>query len=386
MKKERGRFSCVFLVLGFVLSASLALAYPGGVAGRTLKTSNAGCGSCHSSNANTNVVVAITGPDTLQYGQVATYTVTVNDVAGNKGGVDIASSAGSVAPISSTLKLLSGEVVHRAGTTVPSTYQFSLTAPTTGATVILYATAKGAGMNSWNWAPNKTVILRPAAPAAPVLLTPTNGATNQPTSLTLRWRSSSGATSYRVQASTDSLFATTVVDDSTVADTTKPVSGLLNSVRYFWRVAAKNGAGTSSYSSVWSFTTVVPLPSQVTLVSPSNGALVSADSARLIWRRANPSVTSYWCERAEDSLFTVSVLVDSAITDSGMVTRSLRSGRAYWWRVKAKNAAGWGPLSMARSFSVVLTGVAEGENVSAELNLYQNYPNPFNPSTGIWYS
>ena len=94
------------------------------------------------------------------------------------------------------------------------------------------------------------------SPAAPTLFSPPNGATNQSTTLTLRWNPSPTASSYRVQVATDSGFVSGIVlDDSTVVDTFRTVSGLLTSTEYYWRVNAKNAGGTSAWSSVWSFTT-----------------------------------------------------------------------------------------------------------------------------------
>lgn len=95
----------------------------------------------------------------------------------------------------------------------------------------------------------------PTPPAAPTLSSPANGATGISTSPTLVWNSSSGATSYRLQVSTSSSFSTLTFDQSGITSTSQVVSGLANSTTYYWRVNASNSAGTSAWSSVWSFTT-----------------------------------------------------------------------------------------------------------------------------------
>ena len=95
-----------------------------------------------------------------------------------------------------------------------------------------------------------------APPNAPTLLAPQNGAKDVDLSPTLSWNISSGAQSYRLQLSTDSLFNTMVNDDSTLTGQSLKVSGLSNSTPYYWRVRAWNTFGTSSYSSFWSFTTI----------------------------------------------------------------------------------------------------------------------------------
>lgn len=138
----------------------------------------------------------------------------------------------------------------------------------------------------------------------------------------------------------------------------------------------------------WTAASVIlpPLPSQVVLVSPTHGATINADSVRCIWRQSAPAVTNYWFERATDSLFTTNRIIDSTLTDTSTITRQLANNQTYWWRVRAKNAAGWGPFSDARRFRVILTGVDEWATAPIEFSLKQNYPNPFNPSTTIKFS
>jgi len=104
-----------------------------------------------------------------------------------------------------------------------------------------------------------------AVPPVPNLITPPNGATGQPVSLTLVWHPSLNATSYRVQLSSDSLFGSFIVNDSTVTDTIRTVSGLSYLTRYFWKVNAKNLGGTSSFSAIWNFTTGPQPPALVNL-------------------------------------------------------------------------------------------------------------------------
>jgi pectate lyase len=92
-------------------------------------------------------------------------------------------------------------------------------------------------------------------PQPPTLSSPPNGATDVSTSPTLRWNSFNGATSYRLQVSSDSSFSNTVVDQSSIVDTSYAVGGLVGNNRYYWRVSVTNAVGTSPYSSTWSFTT-----------------------------------------------------------------------------------------------------------------------------------
>jgi photosystem II stability/assembly factor-like uncharacterized protein len=98
----------------------------------------------------------------------------------------------------------------------------------------------------------------PPSPPAPTLVSPSNGATDQPTTLTLKWNRSANTDTYRVQVATDSGFTNLFANDSTVTDTSKTIAGLANLTTYYWRVNAKNAGGTSAFSSRFSFTTVAP--------------------------------------------------------------------------------------------------------------------------------
>lgn len=100
----------------------------------------------------------------------------------------------------------------------------------------------------------KVVSTRP--PATTTLSSPANGATNQPTTLTLSWNVATGATSYRLQVSTNQNFTTTVLDDSTITGTSRQVGPLAYNATYYWRVNAKNAGGTSPFTPASSFGTV----------------------------------------------------------------------------------------------------------------------------------
>jgi PKD repeat protein len=231
------------------------------------------------------------------------------------------------------------------------------------------------------------VQVLPVPPAAPTLVSPSNGAVNQPTTLTLSWNPANGTETYRLQVSTNSAFTTMVFDDSTFTATSRQVGPLANNTTFYWRVDAKNIGGSSAWSQAWSFTTIVQLPSQVLLISPSDAAVISADSVRFRWQRSGPAVSRYWFEIATDSLLT-NPIIDStlAAADTTKIGRKLSNNQTYWWRVRAGNAAGWGPFSAQRKFHMVITSVHAREGVPAEFRLSQNYPNPFNPSTAIEYA
>ena len=92
-------------------------------------------------------------------------------------------------------------------------------------------------------------------PMAPILYSPGNNTQGWNTSLTLIWYKVSIATNYHVQLSTDPSFNTLIVNDSTLTDSTKAVSGLQNNTWYYWRVKGRNSYGQGQWSATWMFKT-----------------------------------------------------------------------------------------------------------------------------------
>ena len=95
------------------------------------------------------------------------------------------------------------------------------------------------------------------SPSVPVLLSPSNDTTNISTTPTLTWSSSSGATSYILQVSTNYLFSNIVYSQSGITNTNQKINELNNSTKYYWRVKALNGNDNSDWSDVWRFTTSI---------------------------------------------------------------------------------------------------------------------------------
>lgn len=94
-------------------------------------------------------------------------------------------------------------------------------------------------------------------PSSPGLFTPVNNSTGLSLTPQLSWLPVQSAVTYRLQVSTDSLFNTLIINDSTLTQLTYNVpSGILNNgVKYHWRVRAKNISGSGAYSPAWNFTT-----------------------------------------------------------------------------------------------------------------------------------
>jgi uncharacterized repeat protein (TIGR01451 family) len=209
------------------------------------------------------------------------------------------------------------------------------------------------GWSGWSSRWSFTTIIAP--PIAPLLVTPANGATNEPVSLTLFWNTSGTATNYDLQLATDTGFTQKVIpDDTTLTDTFKNVNGLLNSTTYYWRVRAKNVGGWSNWSNRRSFTTIMTTPIAPVLASPLNGAINQPVSPVVLWNTSN-SATNYDLQLATDTGFTQRVIPDdTTLTDTVKNVTGLLNSTTYYWRVRAKNAGGWSNWSARWSFTTII--------------------------------
>jgi len=101
-------------------------------------------------------------------------------------------------------------------------------------------------------------------PTTPSLLSPPNVSTVVvPTNLILIWNASSGAgtISYRLQVSIDSCFSDNlIIDRREITDTKFTIGSFFVNRTYFWRISASNQRGTSGWSSIWRFKTIIATP------------------------------------------------------------------------------------------------------------------------------
>jgi hypothetical protein len=194
-------------------------------------------------------------------------------------------------------------------------------------------------------------------PPLPVLLYPPNGLGGLSITPTLVWDSTARATSWRLQIAYDSAFLAMAFDDSTLTHPTRQVGPLLNSTTYYWHVSAKNDSGTNGFSPSQSFTTLFP-PAAPALVRPFDASVDVTTTPTFVWSQPSGAVT-FQLQVSRDSLFTNFFSNDSTLTGtSWIVGRELAAYTKYFWRVRAKNTAGWGAYSARASFRTVRVGSA----------------------------
>ncbi|MCL4550311.1 MAG: T9SS type A sorting domain-containing protein [Bacteroidetes bacterium] len=226
-----------------------------------------------------------------------------------------------------------------------------------------------------------------APPSAPTLISPTNNSTAIATTTTLSWNASNGATSYRLQVSTDSNFSTTFFDQSNITNTSQQVTGLSYSTLYYWRVNASNDDGTSDWSSVWSFTTQGTAPAVPTLLSPADGSTNILTTLTLSWN-ASSGAASYHLQVSTDLNFSTTIFDQNNITNTSQQVTGLSNSTLYYWHVNATNVNGTSSYSSTWSFTTINATSVEQYDYDKPItfSLSQNYPNPFNPTTTIRYS
>lgn len=227
-------------------------------------------------------------------------------------------------------------------------------------------------------------VLPLSVPAVPVLSSPANATTAVAESVLVIWRNSPLASSYHLQGSIDSSFtAGFFVNDSTLTDTMKTVRGYPGQATAFWRVRARNGSGTSAFSTPFSF--VSGVPALASLVSPANITVDLPVVIPLKWSRAT-AATSYRVQLATNATFTPAVFDSAGIADTSLVTPVLEYYKIYFWRVKAKNSVGEADWTAYYRFRTVqVSGVEKESEIPTAYSLSQNYPNPFNPATVVRY-
>lgn len=186
------------------------------------------------------------------------------------------------------------------------------------------------------------------------LVSPINQTTNQPINgLTFNWKKPEERIEtifkYQYQLSTDSLFGSLVVNDTTLTDTVKTLNGLNYLTKYYWRVRASNETGWGDWSTVGNTTTIIEKPSSPILALPLNNASKLLQPITLKWNKT-PRAEKYRLEVSEFSNFSILFLVDTTLTDTLKLLPQLENPKTYYWRVRGSNIGGIGDFSTVWNF------------------------------------
>lgn len=211
------------------------------------------------------------------------------------------------------------------------------------------------GTSAWSQRFNFTTVI--GFPSPPTLLSPPDGTVGVSLVPTLKWVEDISAINYRAQISEDSLFSSTLID-TTVADsnqvTVRP--GVLQNIKtYFWRVRTTNSVGTSDWSAVWKFFTLLDPPAAPVLFSPQNDTIDVNLTPTLYWLPVQYAQT-YRIQLADNPAFNNMIINIGGLSSTQYpVSTALQNNTWYYWRVSATNGAGTGPFSAVWKFKTVIS-------------------------------
>lgn len=233
-----------------------------------------------------------------------------------------------------------------------------------------------AGTGPWSVVSNFTTLL--GMPAAPALLSPANFATGVSLTPLLDWVEDISATSYQVQLSQDSTFASVLWDTTGFNVSQVPVrAGLLTNVQtYFWRVRTTNPIGTGPWANPFRFMTLLIPPVAPLLVDPPNGAVDISTTPTLNWDSVQYAA-SFRVQLSTDSTFTIPNLINAGgltFSQYNVPGGILNNNTTYYWRVNATNNAGTGPYSQVWRFRTVTSPPVAAPTLLAPPNGSVNQP------------
>ena len=165
----------------------------------------------------------------------------------------------------------------------------------------------------------------------PGLSAPANGATGVTAAPVLTWSAATGANSY------DVYFGTAASPGlvGNVTGTSFQPGTLTAGVTYFWRVVAKNAAGSTAGSGTYSFTVASSPGSGPALLSPANGATGVATTTVMSWS-AVPGAVGYDLYVGTTS----NPGKIGSLTGTSVTVRGFRAGTVYYWKVVARTGSG----------------------------------------------
>ncbi|MCX6155525.1 MAG: hypothetical protein NT007_15340 [Candidatus Kapabacteria bacterium] len=223
------------------------------------------------------------------------------------------------------------------------------------------------------------------APAVPTLVSPADKSIDILSPVVLTWSNVANANSYNVQVSTNANFTGQLFSDQTgLSATSVTISALSAATVYYWRVSASNGAGTSQWSGVWSFTSKSnPVLQRPTLISPVNGSKIY--SLKFSWQ-TDILATKYKIFIASSSDTATSLFSTDTITQGALSIPDILLSKKnnYIWKVSGYDGSKWTAWSDVWTFNFDITGI---------IDLYQNddmkvqvMPNPVNKEFQIQIS
>ena len=212
----------------------------------------------------------------------------------------------------------------------------------------------------------------------PMHLSPAHGAEDLFTAVELSWTGFTQASDYDVQVCGDSLCSSVLEEHNT--DEEQWVFNAEMSSNYWWRIKANKFCGSSEWSGIWVFSTVVEAGAPG-LFAPSDGCLGLGLTPFLDWFHAEGAV-SYdvrVCEQGGGVCNPPAATASGLATSQWTVSPPLEKDTLYTWSVLSQSANGIGNRSAYREFRTcadpvvpVLTNPSHGAS-GISLNAYLSW-------------
>jgi hypothetical protein len=198
-------------------------------------------------------------------------------------------------------------------------------------------------------APSALQARPPTLPDPPTLLSPIDGSNTCGFRPLFTWSRVKKAAWYHVQVDDGPGFDSPDVDRTTTDTSLMPESDL-GPLTYHWRVRAASADVTGTWSAAWTVT-LLPFPTDTTLLSPADGSRTCDTTPTLDWTPANDA-TSYQVQVDSNPSFDKPE-VDAIAAGPGYTLETALAPGAYFWRVRASNACGDGPWSPTFALTVL---------------------------------
>ncbi len=241
----------------------------------------------------------------------------------------------------------------------------------------------------WGFSTGSTPFIMPTAP---ILVSPSNNATNQPRTILLNWNGVTGINNYEFEADLSPSFNTAWLVSGTKSniagndndpDTEHLLTGLGYNETIYWRVRTSTSASASTWSNTWSFVTEIAfVPAAPALVSPANNSSNISWNALLDWNAVS-GATTYEYQVDSTLAFTspwlmsgshAAINTQSNNNDTQLQLSNLAAGTNYFWRVRATIADTTSAWSNTWKFTTEVTPTSI-KDASANVQL-DVHPNP----------
>jgi len=210
------------------------------------------------------------------------------------------------------------------------------TALTDGGTYYWRVRALNSGEHAGEWSSAWNFIVNSTPVATPSLTGPANGSYTNKAMPTFSWGAVSGAVKYQIQVDNDADFSSPAVNIARTVPSYTPAAALANGT-YYWRVRASDGLW-GAWSAPFTLTIDTVRPALPTLASPANNAITT--NARPTFDWSDAADAHHYLVVVDDSATFTTPNYTFESTTSSYTPDSALIDKAYYWRVRAVDAAG----------------------------------------------